>query len=249
MEITRIGAKRFFCHSSVMWLNTESVPEAFPPPPSLWQSSFLFPAIRFPQSLTISLSVLFHLLLPPSLIWPTSVSHSMVWLVIWLFVSLRWHAPSTSHSLIPLFYFKKKHPVSTLFFLSLSDGPSRSLSHSPFTLLSLGVLFKLFHSRCTPLWLCQTAHPPFVYVYLLYVFLYLNIHLSFTLTPFPSLFLLILPAFLDILRFRVALQSLTAPLWHWSFLDLRGAGSWKLSTGKREYIFALRLSQRHVIVK
>lgn len=33
MEITRIGAKRFFCHSSVMWLNTESVPEAFPPLP------------------------------------------------------------------------------------------------------------------------------------------------------------------------------------------------------------------------
>lgn len=119
MEITRIGAKRFFCHSSVMWLNTESVPEAFPPPPSLWQSSFLFPAIRFPQSLTISLSVLFHLLLPPSLIWPTSVSHSMVWLVIWLFVSLRWHAPSTSHSLIPLFYFKKNIlcPLSS-FFLS-----------------------------------------------------------------------------------------------------------------------------------
>lgn len=249
MEITRIGAKRFFCHSSVMWLNTESVPEAFPPP-SLPLAVIISVSSHSLSSVTYYFSLCF---ISPFIASIFNMTHLRV-----SFYGVTRNLALCLSSVTRAFYLtfinsfillKKKHPVSTLFFLSLSDGPSRSLSHSPFTLLSLGVLFKLFHSRCTLLWLCQTAHPPFVYVYLLYVFLYLNIHLSFTLTPFPSLFLLILPAFLDILRFRVALQSLTAPLWHWSFLDLRGAGSWKLSTGKREYIFALRLSQRHVIVK
>lgn len=258
-----------------MWVKAEAVPEALFP---LWQSSFLFPSIHSPQSLTIFPSVMppfiltaFHLHCLHLLKCSTSESHSTVWFLIWLFISIFWwHAPSTSLSL-PLCLspkclsssscLLKKYPASTLFpffFCFLSPPPC-----TPPALLQC--LYRQFHSHCILLWLCWMVPPPISHGHTLYLCLCISVSLYSSLDPFLFLYTSPLlyppftlppgaPCFFRHSEIQSCFKDFTAPLCRWSFLDLRGAGSRKLGqivagTGRRKYIFTLRLSQRHVIVE
>ncbi len=150
--------------------------------------------------------------------------------------------------------------------LSFSLRGGQSVSHflplpPPLPAL-LQRLFKQFHSHCTLLWAVHPPSPCFSstrFVFFVSVSLYLCpplfilVHF-FTLSLLPFTFPPGGPASLDIRRFRVALKTSEPPLRRQSFLDLRGAGGRKLGqigrgTGKRKYIFTLRLSQRRVIVE
>lgn len=198
MEISRTGAKTFFCHRSIMWVKAETIPQAVSPPRAVIASASIhsLPSVTYSLSLcfatfytrhispsspsafkTLNLRVSFYNLLRNLGLYLSSL----------LFFSLRgWHAPSTSlavpsclfsAALLPLFlplvFFQSSRcPCSSLssfaFFLPFS--PLLPLS-SP-SLLSCSVYLSSFTVTAPSLSLYP---PPISHGHTLYLGLYLCI--------------------------------------------------------------------------
>lgn len=193
---------------------------------SLRQSSFQFLSTCSPQS-PFSLSV-FYLLFRPHFTFAASIFHSDPVSVFGLTNNPALYRSMVTNIFHPFFLFVC---ISRCYMGSHSLPPPSSLFQC---------LFKRFDSpRNMPTPFPQLSLKCFVFVS---IGLWTSIHVF----PHPSS--LFFPAFLDIWRFSV--REHTAPLMPGAFFDLRQSRQLKpMRRQKKEYIFALRLSQRRVIVK
>lgn len=134
----------------------------------------------------------------------TSESHSMVWFVICLFISLFLVTPSiylTFFTPVSLSSFsgllKKIACVHFLpFFFFCFPSPSEGLTFSPsLPPALLQCLFKQFHSGCTLLWLCPTLPLPISHGHTLYLCVCISESLYSSLSPCTLLLYFILRSY------------------------------------------------------
>lgn len=276
MEISGIGGKRYFCHSCVVWVKAEALPEAFSP---LWQSLLHFPSTLL--FLSRSLSFLpfcplhFTFIGAPSFktlhLWVQfyGLVHNLPLYLSFFFCGDTNHLPHFLYPCIFLFkasssWHKKTACVHSFFFYppSSSAGPSRWRSLPPPALLQC--LFKHFHSHCTLSLTVSNQQPSPLPPSLMdtfcicaslcssFFFKSILVHFFFFFIP-PSFHSsswcsLLLWTFSEIQR------RLHSPPLFLELLNLRGDSGRKVSQsrigiGKKKYIFTLTLSHRHVIVK